>query len=629
MRSPQALALGSLVLLACSAGTGDSTDSSENAIGGNLIDLRADTNRDGEVSFSTPADDVGEDTWSEESGAIFLANIDDDTKRCPGNVDDLALAACNDAADEIVNGADDALDLARIKTKPWIFAPRNAAATITWTQAARVRLFKVNADGTFTVVQSGYQLTSDDIRQGLELAIEGKDIMRDAAQWDGTVDVKITATAGVQSDTDTVRLHMAPVIASNHTDDAIATTASLVPDRANPSVQDPGNKAMTDGMDAAALEAGLPEPLLFQTYDRWNQDYYEPGYMTMPAKNGKQQTIRANMRSSNINIQYRPNPAGGYTPFIDPRNPIRTAGRIVFALRGKDSAGIQAFDLARVNDPNDNDSLNSYGNFETVPPFSHNGVKYPVGRIIRGSVEHADPAFEKMLQAQKVQNPIKVKTEWLLVGHVDETLSFVKAPTPRGWKLVINDARMAIKMLEDAVAAGHGDVPMFVGKQWRERDAATGAEILKDAAISIKDVLADETVMAASAEAAVEIDEQVRVIKEATGLTDDEILRAPFLHTHMSGFSVAYHPGTVNGIYMGPKTFAAPDPHGPKIDGKDIFKTAYEQQLATVGVKTHWVEDWDGYHINIGEVHCGSNALRSIPAQTWWMTGSTGSEGVQ
>ncbi|MCW5810906.1 MAG: hypothetical protein KIT84_07830 [Labilithrix sp.] len=612
------------MLLACSAGAGDSSDSSESAVGGNLIDIRADNNRDGVISFTDPTEDADEDQWTDNHGAIFLANIDDDTRRCPNNVDDLALAACNDAADEIVNGPDDALDLARIKTKPSFFAPQNLQATVTWTAADKVRLFKVKSDGTFQVVQSGYAMTTEDIQRGLELAIEGKDILREPNGWDGTVDVTVNASVGAQTDTDTVRLRMAPLVASNHLDDGVMSIASAVPDRNNPSQQDPGNKAMTDGLDAAHLAAGLPEPGLFQTYDRWAQDFFEPGYMTMPAKDGKQQTMRANMRSSNINVQYRPNPTGtGYVPFIDPRNPIRVAGRIVFALRGKDSAGVQAFDLTRLNtNPNDNDSLNSFGNMETVPPFTHNGVTWPVGRIIRGSTENADQGFERMLQAQKVQKPIRVNTEWLLVGHVDETLSFVKANTPRGWKLLINDARWAIQMLEDEVARGNGDVPMFVGKNWREQDPSTGAEVLRDAKITIKDVLADATVMAATAEAAVEVDEQVRIIKQETGLTDDEILRAPFLHTHMRGYSVAYHPGTVNGIYIGPKDFASPDPHGPVIDGKDIYKVALEQELATVDIKTHWVEDWDGYHINIGEVHCGSNVLRSFPTKTWWMSGS-------
>lgn len=623
MRSPQVLALGSLVLLACSAAA-ESTESSEDALGESLIDVRADTNRDGVISFTDAADDANEDQWTDAHGAIFLANIDDDTKRCPNNVNDLQLAACNDAADEIVNGADDALDLARIKTRPWLLAPATATATITWSNAAKVRLFKVKADGTFEVVQSGYRLSTDEIKKGLELAIEGKDILRDPNGWDGTVDLTVDASADGASGKDTVRLKMAPVVASNHTDDGLQTIASLVPDYNNPSQQDPGNKAMTDTLDAATAAAGAPQTALFQTYDRWAQDFFEPGYMTMPAKDGKQQTIRANMRSSNMNVQYRPNPSGGYTPYIDPNNPIRAAGRIVFALRGKDSAGIQAFDLSRINtNPNDNDSLNSFGNMETIPPYTHGGVSWPVGRIIRGSTENADQGFMRMLEAQRVQKPLRVKTEWLLVGHVDETLSFVKASTPRGWKLLVNDARLAIKMLEDAKAAGHGDVVMFEGKNWHDQDPTTGNEVLRDAKITISEVLADETVMAASAEAAVEVDDQIRLIKEATGLKDDEILHAPFLHTHMQGFSVAYHPGTVNGIYFTPKDFASPDPHGPVIDGKDIFKAALEQELATVGVRTHWVEDWDGYHVNIGEVHCGSNTLRAIPAKTWWMSGTS------
>src|SRR5205085_9682074 len=43
-----------------------------------IADLRADTNRDGEVKFDDPADDDGEDVWDAKHGAVFLANIDDD-----------------------------------------------------------------------------------------------------------------------------------------------------------------------------------------------------------------------------------------------------------------------------------------------------------------------------------------------------------------------------------------------------------------------------------------------------------------------------------------------------------------------------------------------------------------------
>jgi protein-arginine deiminase len=81
-----------------------------------IVDLRADTNRDGVIRFDDPADDDGEDVWDSKHGAVFLANIDDDEEKCPKDVDDVELPDCNDAADEVINGAEDALDLARLRT---------------------------------------------------------------------------------------------------------------------------------------------------------------------------------------------------------------------------------------------------------------------------------------------------------------------------------------------------------------------------------------------------------------------------------------------------------------------------------------------------------------------------------
>ena len=84
-------------------------------------DLRADVNRDGLV---TAADEAGETSWSARRGAIFLANVDDDERRCtvdPGELEavgpavDAKLAACNDSADERINGPRDLADLAPLE----------------------------------------------------------------------------------------------------------------------------------------------------------------------------------------------------------------------------------------------------------------------------------------------------------------------------------------------------------------------------------------------------------------------------------------------------------------------------------------------------------------------------------
>ena len=55
------------------------------------------------------------------------------------------------------------------------------------------------------------------------------------------------------------------------------------------------------------------------------------------------------------------------------------------------------------------------------------------------------------MESQAVQPPVYVDTSWLLVGHVDETISFVKTSSPRGWTILVNDPAMAKKMLQDAV----------------------------------------------------------------------------------------------------------------------------------------------------------------------------------
>ena len=40
-------------------------------------------------------------------------------------------------------------------------------------------------------------------------------------------------------------------------------------------------------------------------------------------------------------------------------------------------------------------------------------------------------------------------------------------------------------------------------------------------------------------------------------------LRHPFLHMTVNGYSIAYQPGMVNGLYISDGHFVAPDPHGP------------------------------------------------------------------
>lgn len=563
-----------------------------------IIDLRADVNRNGTIDLADPTEDTGEDAWTQAKGAVFLANIDDDQKSCPtANQSDAQLAACNDAADNVVNGAQDLDDLARLKTVPWPTAPADASATITVSApgASYVRLFK-NVGGNFTLFTPGTSvITSAELQAGVELAIEGKDILRDSAVWDGRVKITLQVDAGtgpngaLPDGSDTVEMRMSPVMFRHHLDPATTIYASKL----NTTSSNVFRADLLAATQAAGVSGGLVE---ISVGDQWNQDYFETAYQSMPAPGGGQKVIHVNFRSAN------------YTS-----SGLRSAGKSVYnVLRGVDVAGATVYDP---NHSNSMDTLNSFGNLETIPPYTKGGVAYTLGKVLRGSTPgfYPDKVFDKMITSQGVQGILYIDTAWLLVGHVDETLSFVKAQSPRGWVMLAADSTMAVTMLQQAQQQGYGNTPMFVGKTW-----SGGA----NAQVTINQVLANTEVMNESAWAAVQIDDQLDTIKQETGLTDAEIIKISGLFEQASGYSVAYVPGTVNGIYLSNGDFGPPDPHGPVINGQDIFKAQMTTALVPFGVTPRWIEDWDLYHRLDGEVHCGSNTTRAVPSSIkWWESG--------
>jgi protein-arginine deiminase len=315
----------------------------------------------------------------------------------------------------------------------------------------------------------------------------------------------------------------------------------------------------------------------------------------MPAAGGGQHVMRVALRSPDFRDT---------TPSL----PLRIESRIVFFLRGKDWAAVQQYQRQTL--PNPANTLNAMGNTEVIPPFGD----YPLGRMLRGNVPtfHPDESFTRMLEAQAMQPAVNVDTSWLQVAHVDEIFAFLPASTPRGWVLLVNDPGLARAMLLEAEADGHGDATLFTGREWRAGDAAE---------VTVSELLADVDVMTRSSTAAADIEAQLDIVRAETGLTDEEIVRVPFLHHSVSGKATAYQPGTVNLLALSRTRVVAPDPHGPLIDGVDPFKRQLEEALAEHGIEVTWIDAWDLYHRQLGEVHCGTNASRAIPDVKWWETG--------
>ncbi len=577
------------------------------------VDLRADVDRDGTVDLTGDSDQEGEDGWDGERGAIFLPNIDDDGTDgvdpvCARSGSDEELAACHDATNDVVDGANDLLDLARILSVPWPEAPDEAVGTVLVSSPGSgfVRLFASDGSSLQPFDPASDRLSAAELRAGVELAIEAVDVVRDANIWDGFVDLSLRVDLGPDPGRepfgiDTVRLRAAPLLFRHHLHPIDRVYATVYDDYAP-------SEAFIADLEAAMGAAAVPQPLYGFDWnvvgsDKWTQDHFETAYLSMPSTGGQQQVIHVNLRSANYD------------------GDLRYAGRLVYtALRGPDVAGLTQYDPDDPSHGSGRGTLNSCGNFETIPPYSHGGQSWPLGRVLRGGSPDSgiapDQSLDRMVDAQGVQDIVRIDTWWLDVAHVDETLSFVKTSSPRGWAMLVADPALARSMLEE-----HCDVDdpgpdcsvvMFEDLWWWTSPAE----------ISIYDVLTDTDLMNDNAWAAASIDDQLEVMTAETGITEPEMVPVPSLFEQVSMGLVAYVPGMVNGIYLADGHFGPPDPHGPEIGGEDIFKAKLEEALEPHGVSAQWIEDWTMYHLGMGEVHCGTNATRHIPAgDGWWESG--------
>lgn len=116
----------------------------------------------------------------------------------PGDLDridpavDERPAACNDAADERIDGARDGADLAPLRIPPTaVGGEASGRMEAGAAQTPYVRLF-VRREGALTALRG--PLTTRELRAGAELALEGRDIVRDPRRWDGEATVTLTAT---------------------------------------------------------------------------------------------------------------------------------------------------------------------------------------------------------------------------------------------------------------------------------------------------------------------------------------------------------------------------------------------------------------------------------------------------
>lgn len=260
--------------------------------------------------------------------------------------------------------------------------------------------------------------------------------------------------------------------------------------------------------------------------------------------------------------------------------------------------------------PSQATTFDSFGNLEASPPVTVNGVEYPFGRIYYGRQGNwgLNSQLRSFLASQSVQAPFEVDTTWLCVGHVDEISSFVPDPSsPKGFRLLLADVDAGIDVLQ-SLPAGFS-LPRYAA------DHGYG---------SVGQILGDNALMALNAEIQADYLDGIRqLFKARLGLTDADIIEVPSLFEHLSGCgAAALVPGMVNLIVadQGAEThvfMADPFFRADLFDQNDdpFIEAVVDQMPADLNL--HFVDDWDVYHLGVGEVHCGTNVIRT-PTASWW-----------
>ncbi|TQV96404.1 hypothetical protein V2A60_003190 [Cordyceps javanica] len=598
--------------------------------------ILADTNRDGHIDLIGDSDSVDKETWTEQRGALFLANIGDSGQRCsrqlnlnitrptPGEppeqerqrpADDL-LDKCHDASDNVQRNPK---YLAPVATLPLADVGDSASGTVTIVGEAaskQVRVFQ--RDGSdWRFISANHTFSAGELRSGLSLGIDARDVRRPDA-WDGRVTLQFSVRDGASVGQDSVVLRVAPILTHHHLQKVTEVIANI------PGKHDPFQNFITQLGDNTR-KAGVEKPLrLLDGISDWAQDRIETGYMSMPGPSGPV-TLRVVIR-------------------VATREPD---GQVAFTQLRSDTVGaVQIWPIHESDDSNaDDTSKEAGGNLETIPPYEYQGRVYPAGRTFMGSRYGSKPKMSALLAAQESQPMVELETSWLGVGHVDEFMQFLPVQSERGWVMAIQDPSLALELFQKLKADGHGNVKAVSRPHMPyDKNGAYGIPPLTNKTVS--DVLNLPVLERIVDYAARHIQKNVDIVKRETGVTDQEIIRVPgFFYNEtfegkrtyqrikvlpdpedeeesLKSYETAcamesLYPSSVNGLLFSATHYLAPNPWGPVVDGKDILQEAVLAAYAATNLTVSFMDDWYSHHVGVGDIHCGSNVFRE-PTPRWW-----------
>ncbi|KAM5248691.1 inactive protein-arginine deiminase type-6 [Ctenodactylus gundi] len=283
-------------------------------------------------------------------------------------------------------------------------------------------------------------------------------------------------------------------------------------------------------------------------------------------------------------------------------------------------------------------SLDSIGNLMVSPPVEAQGRDYPLGRILIGSNFYPSAEGRDMgrrlrgfLQAQQVQAPVDLFSDWLMTGHMDEFMCFVpvdpRLKDTKGFQLLLASPSACYTLLQDKQEEGYGDAILFEEVR-KDQLLSNGRE-----ARTINQLLSDDTLRKQNDYVEKCIRLNRTILKEKLGLREDDITDIPQLFcleklTNVPSdqqpqrlFAKPYFPDALQMIVMG-KDLGIPKPFGPLIKGTCCLEEKIRQLLEPLGLTCTFIDDFDRYLTEIGDF-CACANIRRVPFPfKWWGMGS-------
>lgn len=558
------------------AGAGSSTAScaTGNCPPPHIIHMHLDADRDGIVDTNR----TGLNRWewgAGKKGAIVLCNNDDDDN-----------AGTPDNEGNVINGNNDSDE-----TAPLVFRALGSTSPtpgqegfieVTTADARRLRIFDGGLAGSREVIGptagNSHKIPSLNFTE-LKYTMEATGYA--GTGFNGLITINfIVKESGVEKYSETAKVRVAPWMMPNHND---AATKAYVVNRGN------FNRRFRRELNTLVRAASCTLDQSHRSNDIWMQDCMEIGFSNLP-NTGFHAVTRA------------------------PRDrPLKIFPR---TLLGPD------FGYHEVGTLGDS-TFDSTGNLEVTPPCaSAAGKQYPFGRIYYGpgrTGERIDPDFKAFLNQQIVQKPIEIDTGWLTVGHVDEIISFVPAIGGAGFKLLLASPQQAYQIL-NANLASHGTSQLLTGRSFGVHSAEVSISRFLRTGIPSMSLTAASLLSFNNAKQAKLDSIKNQFVREIGIDPVTDVINVPILfmpNEYSPIFADALTAGMVNMLVLN-KHCIVPKPFGPVVRGRDLFEDDLSNSLTPLGLTVNFLDDWEEYHVNLGEVHCGTNTLRAPTSVKWW-----------